>query len=136
RETRISHARQRRRNGGRLMNSATVTTKPLLIELFTEELPPKALQKLGHAFAEGVRKVLAQHQLLSQECVVTDFATPRRLAVNLSAVLEQAPEQSYTEKLMPAKIGLAENGDISPALAKKLAAKGLGHLAPADLITE
>lgn len=118
------------------MNSATVTTKPLLIELFTEELPPKALQKLGHAFAEGVRKVLAQHQLLSQECVVTDFATPRRLAVNLSAVLEQAPEQSYTEKLMPAKIGLAENGDISPALAKKLAAKGLGHLTPADLITE
>ncbi|MBB5213834.1 glycine--tRNA ligase subunit beta [Parapusillimonas granuli] len=118
------------------MNSATVTTKPLLIELFTEELPPKALQKLGKAFAEGVRKVLAQHHLLAPDCTVADFATPRRLAAHLSAVLEQAPEQSYTEKLMPAKIGLTETGEISPALAKKLAAKGLAQLTPADLVTE
>src|SRR3546814_13811715 len=54
----------------------------------------------------------------------------------MSAVLAQAPEQTYTEKLMPAKIGLSESGEISPALAKKLAGKGLGHLAASDLVRE
>lgn len=108
----------------------------LLIELLTEELPPKALHKLGLAFAEGIRKTLAQHHLLANECVITDYATPRRLAVRLSGVLGQAPEQNYTEKLMPAKIGLTEDGRISPALAKKLAGKGLGHLAADELVRE
>ena len=32
----------------------TLTTRPLLVELFTEELPPKALPKLGQAFAQGL----------------------------------------------------------------------------------
>ncbi|MGP1613792.1 MAG: glycine--tRNA ligase subunit beta [Pollutimonas bauzanensis] len=118
------------------MTTAAATIRPLLIELLTEELPPKALQKLGLAFAEGLRKILDQHHLLAPGCGVSDFSTPRRLAVVLGAVLAQAPEQTYTEKLMPAKIGLDDTGGISPALAKKLAAKGLGHLAAADLITE
>jgi glycyl-tRNA synthetase beta chain len=109
---------------------------PLLLELFTEELPPKALNRLGQAFAEGVRKVLDQHHLLAEGCTVTDFATPRRLAVRLSAVLERAPDQPYTEKLMPAKIGLTESGEITPALAKKLAAKGLQHLSADALVRE
>ena len=111
------------------MTSATPTSmRPLLIELLTEELPPKALQQLGIAFAEGVRKTLDQRGLLAPNCTCVDYATPRRLAVTLSAVLGQAPEQAYTEKLMPAKIGLTESGDISPALAKKLAAKGLKYV--------
>lgn len=119
------------------MTSATLTSmRPLLIELLTEELPPKALDQLGSAFAEGVRKTLDQRGLLAPNCTCVDYATPRRLAVTLSAVLGQAPEQAYTEKLMPAKIGLTESGDISPALAKKLAAKGLAHLATADLTRE
>ena len=37
----------------------TTNIRPLLVELLTEELPPKALQKLGQAFAEGVRATLA-----------------------------------------------------------------------------
>ena len=112
------------------------TPQPLLIELLTEELPPKALQKLGLAFAEGIRKTLAAHHLLATDCAVRDFATPRRLAVHLDAVLGLAPEQAYTEKLMPAKIGLTEDGQISPALSKKLTAKGLGHLTADDLVHE
>jgi glycyl-tRNA synthetase beta chain len=110
--------------------------RPLLIELLTEELPPKALEQLGIAFAEGIHKTLDQRGLLASDCACVDYATPRRLAVTLSAVLGQAAEQAYTEKLMPAKIGLTESGDISPALAKKLAAKGLGHLAATDLTRE
>jgi glycyl-tRNA synthetase beta chain len=119
-----------------ITTAAQAATRPLLVELLTEELPPKALQKLGLAFADGIRKVLAQHHLLAQESGAMDYSTPRRLAVRLGAVLAQAPDQAFTEKLMPAKIGLTESGEISPALAKKLASKGLDHLTASDLVQE
>ncbi|MDH2053590.1 glycine--tRNA ligase subunit beta [Achromobacter marplatensis] len=106
----------------------TTNIRPLLVELLTEELPPKALQKLGQAFAEGVRATLARHGLLADGCAVTAYSTPRRLAVHLSAVLAQAPDQPYAEKLMPVKIGLTEDGRATPALQKKLAAKGLENI--------
>ena len=114
----------------------TAQTRPLLVELVTEELPPKALNTLGKAFAQGIHAVLEKHHLLADGNVTTDYATPRRLAVHLSHVLAQAPEQSFTEKLMPAKVGLTPDGQATPALVKKLESKGLGHLLPADLVSE
>lgn len=118
------------------MTFSTATTRPLLIELLTEELPPKALNALGQAFAAGIRTTLEQSHLLAPGCEVTDFATPRRLAVMFSAVLGQAPEQRYTEKLMPAKIGLNQDGTATPALLRKLASKGLEHVTTDDLVHE
>ncbi|PLC55398.1 glycine--tRNA ligase subunit beta [Pollutimonas nitritireducens] len=115
---------------------SNLESRPLLVELLTEELPPKALQKLGIAFAEGIRKILDQHHLLAADCITSDFSTPRRLGVVLGTVFAQAPDQAYTEKLMPAKIGLTPTGEISPALEKKLASKGLGHLCASELIIE
>ncbi|MFC4278415.1 glycine--tRNA ligase subunit beta [Achromobacter aloeverae] len=112
------------------------STRPLLVELLTEELPPKALRKLGVAFAEGVRATLAARGLLAEGCSVQPYATPRRLAVRLSAVLAQAPDQEYAEKLMPVKIGLDADGKPTPALLKKLAAKGLEHIDAATLARE
>ncbi|WP_313698513.1 glycine--tRNA ligase subunit beta [Achromobacter sp.] len=114
----------------------TTNIRPLLVELLTEELPPKALQKLGQAFAEGVRATLDRHGLLAEGCAVTPYSTPRRLAVHLSAVLAQAPDQAYAEKLMPVKIGLTEDGKATPALQKKLAAKGLENIDLATLDRE
>src|SRR5690606_1137258 len=114
----------------------TTHTRPLLVELLTEELPPKALQKLGQAFAEGVRATLAKHCLLTDASGVTAFATPRRLAVRLSQVLDQAPDEDYAEKLMPVKVGLDADGKPTPALTKKLAAKGLENIDPATLSRE
>jgi glycyl-tRNA synthetase beta chain len=114
----------------------TTSIRPLLIELLTEELPPKALQKLGQAFAEGLRATLDKHGLLSSECQTTPFATPRRLAVRLSHVLEQAPDQAYAERLMPVKVGLTEDGKATPALLKKLVAKGLENSDPTLLERE
>lgn len=114
----------------------TSSAQPLLIELLTEELPPKALNTLGQAFANGVHTLLKQHQLLSPDCVVTDYATPRRLAVVINSVLQQAPDHDYTEKLMPAKVGLSESGEMTPALVKRLASKGLAHLTVDDLTVE
>ena len=102
----------------------TQTSKPLLIELFTEELPPKALPKLGQAFAQGIQDALHAQGLVVSSSTTTSFASPRRLAVRLSQVLALAPEQSFVEKLMPVKVGLDAQGLATPALQKKLAAKG------------
>jgi glycyl-tRNA synthetase beta chain len=106
----------------------TQTSKPLLIELFTEELPPKALPKLGQAFAQGIHDALHAQGLVAAHSTVTCFASPRRLAVRLSHVLALAPEQSFIEKLMPVKVGLDTNGLATPALQKKLAAKGWAEM--------
>ena len=114
----------------------TAGQQALLIELLTEELPPKALAALGSAFAGIIEKSLRDNALLAEDCVTSSFATPRRLAVRLDKVLAQAPERAFTEKLMPVKIGLSESGEITPALAKKLQAKNLGHLTVADLQRE
>jgi glycyl-tRNA synthetase beta chain len=110
--------------------------RPLLVELLTEELPPKALRKLGDAYADGIRRELAARGLLAPDCVMEPYATPRRLAVRLSAVRAQAPDQDYAEKLMPVKVGLDADGRPTPALLKKLAAKGLETLDPAALARE
>ncbi|HRL20648.1 MAG TPA: glycine--tRNA ligase subunit beta [Alcaligenes sp.] len=111
-------------------------TQPLLVELFTEELPPKALNQLGQAFAQGLQKVLGEQALLAEGCKLRAYATPRRLAAWFSAVHKQADDQPYTEKLMPAHIGLTDDGQIAPALAKRLDAKGLGHITAAELVRE
>ena len=58
----------------------TYMTDSLLIELFTEELPPKALQTLGNAFANGIADGLRSRQLLEDSSAVTVYCTPRRLA--------------------------------------------------------
>lgn len=54
-------------------------TRDLLIEIGTEELPPKALRRLAESFAEGMRAGLAKHELPHGE--LRYYATPRRLAV-------------------------------------------------------
>jgi glycyl-tRNA synthetase beta chain len=110
--------------------------RPLLVELLTEELPPKALRKLGESFAEGIRLGLETHGLLAAGCAMQPYATPRRLAVLLTAVLAQAPDQEYSEKLMPVKVGLDADGRPTPALLKKLAAKGLDAIDAASLARE
>jgi glycyl-tRNA synthetase beta chain len=61
---------------------------PLLVELVCEELPPKALGKLGAAFAQAIRDGLAKRGLLEEPSDALLFATPRRLAVGLRAVRE------------------------------------------------
>ena len=111
----------------------TPNQAPLLIELLTEELPPKALQRLSEAFAQNVWQSLAAHHLLDPSSTLTPFATPRRLAVLISQVRSVAPQQPFTEKLMPVKVGLDAHGEATPALIKKLAAKGLDHLQAKDL---
>ncbi len=98
----------------------------LLVELFVEELPPKALKKLGEAFANALADSLKAQGLAAADAVVTPFASPRRLAVHVSQVAAKAADQAVQQKLMPVAVGLDASGQATPALLKKLAALGAG----------
>jgi glycyl-tRNA synthetase beta chain len=103
-----------------------MSTAPLLIELFTEELPPKALQKLGDAFAQGVHDGLNKAGLIDGDAAMRIFATPRRLGVLLANIRDKAPDRNETRKLMPAKVAFDAQGQATPALMKRLEKEGLG----------
>ena len=105
----------------------------LLVELLCEELPPKALKRLGDAFAEGISKGLAKREMLEASSAVRAFATPRRLAVEVSAVRSASEPRAIEVKLMPAAVGLDGAGRPTTALVKKLEAAGLAGLDPAKL---
>ena len=99
--------------------------KTLLVELRTEELPPKALAKLGEVFAAGVHAGLADRNLVLAGGEFKWFATPRRLAVQIPQVLAVAPDAKVHEKIMPVSVALDAAGNPSPALLKKLEAKSI-----------
>ena len=99
-------------------------TKNLLVELFVEELPPKALKKLGEAFAAGLAASLKAQGLAGEHSAVVPFASPRRLAAHISAVAAQAADKAVSNKLMPVSVGLTAAGQATPALLKKLASVG------------
>ena len=101
-----------------------MTTQNLLVELLVEELPPKALKKLGFSFAGVLADSLNHQGLASADATVTDFASPRRLAVHVSGVRAQAADKAVSQKLMPVSVGLDASGGATPALLKKLQALG------------
>ncbi len=91
---------------------------PLLVELRTEELPPKALDRLGAAFAEGMEKALRSRGLIEADARVERFATPRRLAVRIGDVAAQANDRLVETKGPSVKIGLDAAGEPTQALRK------------------
>ncbi len=97
----------------------------LLVELFVEELPPKALKKLGESFASTLADSLKAQGLAAAEAVVTAYASPRRLAAHVTCVAPRAADKQVAQKLMPVGVALDGNGQATPALLKKLAAMGL-----------
>jgi glycyl-tRNA synthetase beta chain len=106
---------------------------PLLVEIFTEELPPKSLKRLGESFSSNIIKRLASLGLVSHQVPYKSFATPRRLAVLIEDVLDKAPDIAVKEKLLPVSIALLENGQASPPLIKKLASLGVHEIILANL---
>ena len=102
----------------------TATVKNLLVELFVEELPPKALNKLGNAFAAVLLEQLKAQGLASDESQLTAYASPRRLAAHITAVAAFAADKAVSAKLMPVAVGLTAEGAPTPALIKKLQALG------------
>ena len=113
-----------------------MSTKNLLVELFVEELPPKALKKLGEAFAHTLAQSLKNSGLAASTVTVTPYASPRRLAAHVTDVAAVAADKAVAQKLMPASVGLDADGNTTPALAKKLAALGADASAVANLRRE
>src|SRR6188768_3804920 len=101
-----------------------MSTQNLLVELFVEELPPKALKKLGEAFAGVLLEQLKAQGLASGESTLTAYASPRRLAALVTAVAPRAADKSVSQKLMPVSVGLDASGNATPALLEKLQALG------------
>ena len=111
-----------------------MTTQNLLVELFVEELPPKALNKLGAAFSGVLAEQLKAQGLAAADAVVTAFASPRRLAAHVTGVLAQAADKAVQQKLMPVSVGLDAAGNATPALLKKLQALGADVSDPAAAV--
>ncbi|HEX9195067.1 MAG TPA: glycine--tRNA ligase subunit beta [Azonexus sp.] len=113
-----------------------MTAKNLLVELFVEELPPKALKKLGESFAAALATSLKNAGLAPSTAAVTAYASPRRLAAHITDVSVVAADRPVVQKLMPVAVGLDAAGNATPALLKKLAALGADATAVAGLRRE
>ena len=105
----------------------------LLVELQTEELPPKALAKLGAAFAAGIANGLKARDFLDADSVIATYATPRRLAVSITNVRATSADKTIREKVLPVSVALDKDGNPTAPLAKKLAALGFPDLKVSDL---
>jgi glycyl-tRNA synthetase beta chain len=114
----------------------TEAAATLVVELVTEELPPKALRRLGEAFAQALVAALRIRDFLGAESLATAYATPRRLAVSITRVRPVAPDKPFKEKLLPVSVAFDAAGKPTAALIGKLKAKQLSHIDPATLSRE
>ena len=109
------------------MAAAPARRHMLLIELGTEELPPRNLQSLSQAFADAVKAGLVDAGVADENARLQVFATPRRLALKLSAVAGKQPERiqqrrgpamaiAYDQAGRPSKalLGFARSCGVSP----------------------
>ncbi len=109
--------------------------KNLLVELFVEELPPKALKKLGDAFAGVLFEKLKAQGLTVPESVLTAFASPRRLAAHITNVVTKAASRDEISKVMPVSVGLDLSQHPSEALVKKMASFGVQPTALQQIVS-
>lgn len=116
-----------------MSTSSHTPSATLLIEVFTEELPPKSLRKLGDAFASALSASIKTAGLSTPESVATGFASPRRLAVQITHVLSAAADFSVREKVLPVSVAFDANGKPTPPLFKKLSALGYADIDIASL---
>ena len=96
--------------------------RDFLVEIGTEELPPKSLSTLSCAFADGVVKGLVDAGL--QHGAVERFATPRRLAVRVRRLVEQQPDRTLERRGPPVKASFDAQG--TPTQAALAFARGCG----------
>lgn len=88
--------------------------RDLLIEIGTEELPPKALKSLSSAFSTGIEVGLKKSGIEFNES--QSFATPRRLAILIADVSSSQPDQSIEKKGPALKVAYDSDGNPTKAL--------------------
>ncbi|HEY5365842.1 MAG TPA: glycine--tRNA ligase subunit beta [Casimicrobiaceae bacterium] len=97
----------------------------LLVELVTEELPPKSLRRLADAFADAIHAGLGARGLLTDTSTTSVFATPRRLGVTITGIAAQSAPKEFRQKLLPVSVAFDAAGAPTPALTRKLAQLGI-----------
>ena len=97
-------------------------SRDFLVEIGTEELPPKSLLVLASAFAEGVERGLDAAGL--PHGAVERFATPRRLAVRVKRLADRQPDRSVERRGPPVKAAFDASG--APTQAALAFAKSCG----------
>ena len=95
----------------------------LLVELVTEELPPKALRRLSDAFAEALTAGLSARGFLAAGSATTPYATPRRLAATITRVAAGVTEPPRPIPLLPVNVAFDDAGKPTPALEKAISSK-------------
>jgi len=100
----------------------SAATRDFLVEIGTEELPPKSLLTLATAFADGIAKGLAEAGLSHK--AVEKFATPRRLAVRVRKLVERQPDRAIERRGPPLKAAFDPQG--APTQAALAFAKSCG----------
>jgi glycyl-tRNA synthetase beta chain len=98
----------------------------LLIELRTEELPPKSLQALSESFADAVFAALKEQAFASAASVCTPYATPRRLALIVSDVAARQPDRIIEKKGPAVSSGVDATGKPTKALEGFMRSAGVG----------
>ena len=106
----------------------------LLIELLTEELPPKSQKQLGIVFAKNIKEFLVTHRLANEISEESIFSTPRRIGLHLKNVKDEAENENVSIKLMPASVGFDDSKKPTDALLKKLHAISLNEKAVSDIV--
>jgi len=109
-----------------------IMPEPLLVELLTEELPPKSLKRLSVAFADAITDYLKDKGFIDHNDF-EEFATPRRLAVMVPRVLDKQLDRIVERKgpavataldaagrPTPALIGFAKSCGVEPAKLEKV----------------
>jgi glycyl-tRNA synthetase beta chain len=89
----------------------------LLVELLTEELPPKLLERIGTVFRSGISDALIAQDFAPADTLVEGYASPRRLALTVTDVAERQPDRTVTRKGPSRAAGFAPDGTPTPALA-------------------
>ena len=102
-------------------------SKILLIELVTEELPPKALKRLSEAFAELFTQSLTAQGFVSENSEILSWGTPRRLAVTIKNVAGHSPDYRKMQKVLPVAVAFDEKNQPTTPLLRKLTSLGLSE---------
>lgn len=89
--------------------------RDLLVEIGTEELPPKALENLSQAFGRELQRALIEAKLVAEDGPIALFATPRRLAVCVPDVRQRQPDQDVERRGPALAAAFDKNGQPTGA---------------------
>lgn len=111
-----------------------MTTETLLIELGTEELPPKSLKTLATAFFDGIKLGLDSHELSYDD--IKWFATPRRLAVKVTGLIDKQSDKVVEKRGPAVNVAFDAEGNASKAAQGWARSNGISVEEAERLVTD